>query len=97
MTPNPFNPETIIKYQNTSPSTVSLKIYNLRGQEVRTLVDAVQNSGNHEIHWDGRDDFGNEVASGVYLYRLQAGEQEAVKKLTLLLIFYPCCVRQPGV
>jgi len=82
--PNPFNPETIIKYQLASPAVVSLKIYNLRGQEVRTLVDAFQNSGNHEIRWDGRDDFGNAVASGVYLYRLQAGEHAAVKKLTLL-------------
>ncbi len=82
--PNPFNPETIIKYQITSPSAVSLKIYNLRGQLVRTLVDAVQNAGNYEILWDGRDDFGNEVASGVYLYRLQADESMAVKKLTLL-------------
>jgi hypothetical protein len=82
--PNPFNPETIIKYQITSPAAVSLKIYNLRGQEVRTLVDAVQNSGNYEIPWDGRDDFGNEVSSGVYIYRLHAGEQAAVKKLTLI-------------
>lgn len=82
--PNPFNPETIIKYQLAAPSPVSLKIYNLRGQLVRALVEASQNSGNHEIRWDGLDDFGNAVASGVYLYRLQAGEQVAVKKLTLL-------------
>jgi len=82
--PNPFNPETIIKYQLASPGVVSLKIYNLRGQELRTLVAAFQNSGNHEIRWDGRDDFGKAVASGVYLYRLQAGEHLAVKKLTLL-------------
>jgi hypothetical protein len=82
--PNPFNPETIIKYQITSPAAVSLKIYNLRGQEVRTLVDAVQNSGNYEIPWDGRNDFGNALASGVYVYRLQAGEQLAAKKLTLI-------------
>jgi len=51
---------------------------------VRRLLEANQNAGNYEIHRDGRDDFGNEVASGVYLYRLQAGEQVAVKKLTML-------------
>lgn len=89
--PNPFNPETIIKYQINSPSAVSLKIYNLRGQVVRTLLDAVQNSGNHEVTWDSRDNLGNEVASGVYVYRLSvlpngAGGQpfEAVRKMTLL-------------
>ncbi|HEX9652360.1 MAG TPA: FlgD immunoglobulin-like domain containing protein [bacterium] len=65
-------------------AAVYLKTYNLRGQEVRRLLEANQNAGNYEIHRDGRDDFGNEVASGVYLYRLQAGEQVAVKKLTML-------------
>jgi photosystem II stability/assembly factor-like uncharacterized protein len=82
--PNPFNPETVIRYQLGSPAEVSLRIYNLRGQLVRTLVAANQSAGDHEIHWDGRDEFGNAVASGVFLYRLQAGEQIAVKKLMLL-------------
>jgi len=82
--PNPFNPETVIKYQLTSSSPVSLKIYNLRGQEVRTLVNEIKAAGEYEINWDGKDNFGKGVASGVYVYRLQAGEQVAVNKLTLL-------------
>jgi len=82
--PNPFNPETVIKYQLTSPSVVSLKIYNLRGQEVRTLVNEIKTAGEYEVNWDGKDNFAESVASGVYVYRLQAGDDVAVKKLTLL-------------
>jgi hypothetical protein len=82
--PNPFNPETIIKYQLPELLPVTLKIYNLLGQEIRTLVDEVQRSGVYEIRWDGKDDIGRSVASGIYVYRLQAGSTVAVKKMIML-------------
>lgn len=58
-----------------------LVIYNVLGQEVRTLVDATQVRGVHQVQWDGRDAFGRGVATGVYLYRLVAGENVIVKKM----------------
>ncbi|MFQ6031960.1 MAG: FlgD immunoglobulin-like domain containing protein, partial [Candidatus Zixiibacteriota bacterium] len=75
--PNPFNPTTSIQYSVMSdqfPSHVTLKIYNVLGQEVRTLVDETTEPGFYTVTWDGRDSFGNGVASGVYFYRLTAGE-----------------------
>jgi len=82
--PDPFNPETAIKYQIPEASRVTLKIYNVVGQEVRTLVDRFQNAGTYEIRWDGKDGSGRIVPSGVYLYRMQAGEFFEIKKMTLL-------------
>jgi flagellar hook assembly protein FlgD len=63
---------------------VELKIFNLLGQEVRTLVNKRQAAGYHSAVWDGRDDAGNPVASGIYLYRIQAGEFVNVRKMVLL-------------
>jgi len=63
---------------------VDLVIYNLAGQEVATLVDGPRESGVYTLRWDGRDDAGRELASGIYLYRLQAGEQVETRKLLLL-------------
>ncbi|MFC1551921.1 SBBP repeat-containing protein [Candidatus Latescibacterota bacterium] len=74
--PNPFNPITTIEY--TIPSgkseNVSLKVYDIRGTLVRTLVDNISSSGVHFVNWDGTDDYGNKVSSGSYIYRLKAGE-----------------------
>lgn len=70
--PNPFNPQTMIQYQLPEASRVTLTIYNLFGQEVRTLVAGQREAGYHAEIWDGRDDFGKRVASGVYFYRLSA-------------------------
>ncbi|MCG3121638.1 MAG: hypothetical protein ALAOOOJD_04841 [bacterium] len=70
--PNPFNPQTMIQYQLPEASRVTLTIYNLFGQEVRTLVAGQREAGYHAEIWDGRDDFGRKVASGVYFYRLSA-------------------------
>jgi flagellar hook assembly protein FlgD len=67
-----------------SPSRVSLKIYNLLGQEVRTLVDEIQDPGYYTVTWDGRDGSGNEVASGLYFYRLEVGDFTAVKRMVLM-------------
>lgn len=82
--PNPFNPETVIPYQLPEGATVRLTIHNLQGQRLRTLVHTEQPAGNHRVVWDGRDERGQPVASGVYLYRLIAGQREAVQRMLLL-------------
>ncbi len=82
--PNPFNPSTVISYQLPANSHATLRIFNLLGQEVRTLVNGLQTAGEHEVTWDGKDNGGRAVASGVYLYRLEAGGQVKTRKLMLL-------------
>lgn len=81
--PNPFNPNTVIRYQLPSSSQVELTIYNAVGQRIKTLVSEKQAVGSYQIEWDGTDEKGTSVASGVYLYRLQAGEFVQSKKMTL--------------
>ena len=82
--PNPFNPTTAIRFSLPQPGEAELSIYNLLGQRVATLVHGVQEAGVHTLAWDGRDEQGRELASGVYLYRLQAGAQVETRKLLLL-------------
>lgn len=82
--PNPFNPTTLIRWQLAKASEVQLKIFNLLGQEVRTLVNEKQEGGSHSVIWDGRDDAGNLVASGIYVYRFQAGDFIKAKKLLFM-------------
>jgi len=86
--PNPFNPTTTIRYQLSAvrgrPSAVSLKIYNILGQEVRTLVDKEQAPGYYSVNWDGRNAQGREVTSGVYFYRLKVGDYAKTMKMVLL-------------
>lgn len=82
--PNPFNPETIISYSLPKTATVRLTIYNVFGRMIRTLVDGSMKPGEHRIVWDGRDNQGRKVASGVYFYKLEAGEFRAMKKMILL-------------
>ena len=82
--PNPFNPATVISYQLSVVSDVKLTIYNLLGEKVATLVDARQNAGRHQVRWDGRDRSGRPVSSGVYIYRLKAGEFQQSRKMILL-------------
>jgi hypothetical protein len=72
--PNPFNPVTRIRYEILNQTYVALKITNIQGQEVRTLVNKEQPVGNYEVLWDGRDNSGKQVASGVYMYKLEAGQ-----------------------
>lgn len=71
--PNPFNPETIISYQLPEAGRVSLKIYSILGRQVRTLVDGEKPAGFHQARWDGRNDAGQKMESGIYLYKLEAG------------------------
>jgi hypothetical protein len=82
--PNPFNPETTISYQLARDVHLRLDVYNLLGQKVATLVDKKQPAGHYSIKWDGKDDLGSHLTSGVYLYRLQAKEYAEVKRLVLI-------------
>jgi hypothetical protein len=82
--PNPFNPETKIDYYLPNASHVSLIIYNVLGQRVRTLFDDYQEAGTHNLIWDGRSDDGMQLGSGIYFYRMQAGTFQETKKMTLM-------------
>jgi hypothetical protein len=83
--PNPFNPETTIKYNLAEGANVNLRIYNVVGQVVRTLVAESQSAGRYSVRWNGTDDRGAPVSSGIYFYQLSAGTQfQDVKKLMLL-------------
>jgi serine protease len=82
--PNPANPSTEISYIISQPGQVTLKVYNTLGQVVRTLVDEVKAGGTYTVRWDGRDNRGTEVSSGIYLYRIVAGEYFQTKRVILL-------------
>lgn len=81
--PNPFNPATTIRFQLAKPEWVSMKIFNLLGQEIRTLVDQNMEAGYFTVNWDGKDNFGKEVPSGIYFYQIQAGSSVQVKRMIL--------------
>ncbi|MBI4550679.1 MAG: fibronectin type III domain-containing protein, partial [Candidatus Latescibacteria bacterium] len=82
--PNPFNPATAIRYDLPRAAQVTLRVYNLLGQEVAVLVDARQEPGYYTVRWDGRNRAGVSVASGLYFYRLRAGEFTRTKKMMLV-------------
>ena len=84
--PNPLNPSTTISYAITESAGLEtrLEVYNLRGQIVRILVDKVQEPGVYQVFWDGADSQGKEVPSGVYFYRLRAGERSRMRKMVVL-------------
>ena len=82
--PNPFNPSTTIGYQLSQAGFVRLAIYNLMGQEVRVLVDERKETGSFTATWDGTDALGRRVASGIYLYRIHAGDFAASRRMLLL-------------
>jgi len=87
--PNPFNAQTTIRFEvpfsqgNGAVRTV-LKVYNILGRKVKTLVDEPRQPGRYQIIWDGRDDSGSKVSSGMYFYRLKVGSHSESKKMTLL-------------
>jgi hypothetical protein len=82
--PNPFNPETYIDYALPEASNVRLYIYNVLGQKVKTLVDGFQEAKLHTVRWDGSNDKGLQVPSGIYYYRLQTSEFSQSKRMLLL-------------
>ena len=82
--PNPFNPRTEIRYQLPRPSAVKLTVFDVAGRELRVLVDEVKAAGLHAAMWDGTDGEGQALASGVYFYRLKAGDFQETRRMTLL-------------
>ncbi len=81
--PNPFNPETYICFSLPERTQVSLVIYNLMGEKVKTLATGEMDAGAYSIYWNGKDEAGKSVASGIYFYRLVAGENSVTKKMVL--------------
>jgi spore coat protein A len=82
--PNPFNPTTAMSFALPRAGNVELMVYNVRGEEVRTLANGMYAAGKHTIAWDGRDNSGKSVASGIYFSRLRAGDFQQVRKMVLL-------------
>lgn len=82
--PNPFNPETTLRFSTAAAGPVSLDIYNIKGQRVRSLLKENRPAGNHSVVFNGLDDSGRPLASGVYFQRMQAGKFSATRKMILL-------------
>ncbi len=82
--PNPFNPTTTISYSIAEPSQVTIELFNINGQKVRSLVDCFESSGTHSVVWDSRNNEGEQVSSGIYFYRLTAGDVTVSKKMNFL-------------
>ena len=82
--PNPFNPATTITYSLARKSHVTIAVYNVLGQTVTILVDETRDAGNHQAVWDGTDRFGDDVASGVYMYKMLTGDYIETRKMVLM-------------
>ena len=82
--PNPFNPTTTIKYQVKEASDIAIEVYNVRGQKIKTLVNDNLPAGEYEVKWNGNDDNGSSVASGIYFYKLRSGNDSQTKKMVLM-------------
>jgi len=82
--PNPFNPSTTIKFNIPQKSSISLTVYNVLGQKIRTLINEVKSAGFHQITWDGADGNGRQVAGGVFFYQLKTNDFSQIKKMLLL-------------
>jgi predicted outer membrane repeat protein len=82
--PNPFNPETMISFSIPEESKIELTVYNIKGQKVRSLANNVFIKGNHSVVWNGDDDKGKSVSSGIYFYKLRTKEDSKIRKMILL-------------
>jgi hypothetical protein len=82
--PNPFNPTTIIEYTLPARSNVQIEIFNLLGQKIKVLVNAEQPAGNYEIAWDGKDNDGQTLSSGIYLYKITTNKYTNSKKMVFI-------------
>ena len=82
--PNPFNPSTEIRYDLPEEGFVNLVVYNMVGQKVRTLRSETMQPGYHSMVWDGRNDVGSQVATGMYFYSIHTGSFQATKKMLFL-------------
>ncbi|HWO57107.1 MAG TPA: T9SS type A sorting domain-containing protein [bacterium] len=82
--PNPFNAGTVIRFKLPTDGDVKIDVYNILGRKVRTLVNEFRVAGTHQTDWDGRSDDGTVVATGVYFYRIQAGDFTSTRKMVLM-------------
>ncbi len=82
--PNPFNPSTVISYRLSESSDVKIKIYDVLGREIKTLIDSFQNTGEHSVVWNGTDNSHNQIGSGIYFYSLTTNEISIQKKMILV-------------
>ncbi len=82
--PNPFNPETAIRFSTGVSAKVNLTIYNVKGQKVKTLINERLDQGEHSIKWQGTDEVGKKVGGGNYFYRLKVGDEVKTRKMLLL-------------
>ena len=82
--PNPFNPETTILFSLEKTGIVIFEVFNIRGQKVKTLINESINAGHHQVIWNGTDDFGRNVSSGTYFYRINAGSESLTRRMLLL-------------
>ncbi|HVP06337.1 MAG TPA: FlgD immunoglobulin-like domain containing protein, partial [Candidatus Acidoferrum sp.] len=82
--PNPFNPTTQISFALPKASQVELTVFNVLGQEVKTLVSGQMDAGSHTVVWDGTNSAGQSVSSGIYFYRISADQFSATKKMLML-------------
>ncbi|MFC1570055.1 FlgD immunoglobulin-like domain containing protein, partial [bacterium] len=82
--PNPFNPTTQIQYDLPKASEVHLVVYDMLGKEVVLLLQQKQSAGRYQVTWNGKDGFGQQVSSGIYIYQLQARSFQQVRKMLLV-------------
>jgi len=82
--PNPFNPSTQIRFDLARAEHVTIEIFNIRGQRVKTLVNGEMEAGRHNIEWAGTDDRGRTVGSGIYFYSMKAGEYSSTRRMVLM-------------
>ena len=82
--PNPFNPTTQIKFSLPQNSKMTLTIYNILGQKVINLIDKEMEAGEHLVVWEGKDSWGNDVANGIYFYKIVADSFVETRKMVLL-------------
>jgi flagellar hook assembly protein FlgD len=82
--PNPFNPTTTIQYDLPEDGQLLITIYNILGQQVKTIHDGFQLAGSYTVQWDGRNEAGQPATSGIYFYRIQSGRLVQTRKMMLL-------------
>ncbi|NUM69221.1 MAG: T9SS type A sorting domain-containing protein [Ignavibacteriaceae bacterium] len=82
--PNPFNPSTTIEYSVSVPGLTELKIYDISGQLIKTLVSEFREAGDYSVNWNGTDNYGGKVPSGIYFYRMNNGDNSTSRKMILL-------------
>jgi len=82
--PNPFNPETTISFELAAQDFVTINVFNLRGEKIKALVREPREAGSYSVIWDGTDDNGNQVASGIYFYSLNTSQFSATRKMVMI-------------